>query len=133
MDDCYSSNDRNGHSTPFRRHGLGMMSSSRWVPKGKVSSVSFADPVVTAVWPQVECHGSSENVGDRPGSMAADIQASLHGPTATTHKVNNTVDLANVFTTIHKKLRQCACLFPRRWHDQSEYNFTEHCPSCPSD
>jgi hypothetical protein len=80
------------------------MSSARWVPKGKVSSVSFADPVVTAVWPQVECHGPSEDVGDRPGSMAADVQVALHGPTASTHKVNNTVDLANVFTTIYKSL-----------------------------
>jgi hypothetical protein len=36
--------------------------------------------------------------------MATDVQVALHGSTASTHKVNNTVDLANVFTTIHKSL-----------------------------
>jgi hypothetical protein len=104
MDDCYSSNDKHRHSTPFRRHGLGMTPSSRWVPKAKVRSVSFSDPIVTVVWPQVESQGLSEDVGGKFGLMDADIQESLHGPSATTCKVTNTVDLANVFTTIHKSL-----------------------------
>jgi hypothetical protein len=104
LDDCYSSNDRNRHSTPFRRRGLGLLPAARWVPKGKVSSVSFADPVVTAVWPQEECHGPPEDVGGSPASMPTDVQVALHGSAASTHKVNNTVDLANVFTTIHKSL-----------------------------
>jgi hypothetical protein len=80
------------------------MPAARWVPKGKVSSVSFADPVVTAVCPQEECHGPPEDVGDSPASMATDVQVALHGSAASTHMVNSTVDLANVFTTIHKSL-----------------------------
>jgi hypothetical protein len=104
MDDCYSSNGKPRHSTPFRRHVGGLMLSSRWVPKVKVRSISFADPIVTAVWPQVECQGLAEDDGGKSGSMGADILESLHSPATTTSKVNNTVDLATVFTSIHKGL-----------------------------
>jgi molybdopterin-binding protein len=70
----------------------------------KVRFVSFVDPIVTAVWPQVECHGLAEGDGGKSGSMGADILESLHSPATTTSKVNNTVDLAAVFTSIHKGL-----------------------------
>jgi hypothetical protein len=70
----------------------------------KVRSVSFADPIVNAVWPQVECQGLAEDDGGKSGSMDADILESLHNPATTTSKVNNTVDLAVVFTSIHKGL-----------------------------
>jgi hypothetical protein len=80
------------------------MPAARWVPKGKTGSVSFADPVVSAVWPLEECHGPPEAVGGSPAPMATDVQVALHGYAASTYKVNNTVDLANVFSTIHKSL-----------------------------
>jgi hypothetical protein len=104
MDDCYSSNDKHRRSTPSRRHGWGMTSSSRWVPKAKVRAVSFADPIVTAVWPQVDCHGRSKDVGGKPGSLGAVSSTSALGPSTTTRKVPHTVRLANVFTTIHNSL-----------------------------
>jgi hypothetical protein len=104
MDDCYSSNDKHRRSTPFCRHGWGMTSSSRWVPKAKVRTVSFVDPIVTVVWPQVECHGRSKDVGGKPGSMGAVNMTSLLGPSTSTRKVPHTVKLANVFTTIHNSL-----------------------------
>jgi hypothetical protein len=50
-----------------------MTPSSRWVPKAKVRSVSFADPIVTVVWLQVESQGLSKDVGGKSGSMGADI------------------------------------------------------------
>lgn len=92
MDDCYSSNDKHRRSTPSRRHGWGMTSSSRWVPKAKVRAVSFADPIVTAVWPQVDCHGRSKDVGGKPGSLAAVSSTSALGPSTTTRK------MASIFT-----------------------------------
>jgi hypothetical protein len=112
MDDCYSSNNKHRHSTPFRRHVWGLKPSSRWVPKAKVRSVSFADPIVTAVWPQVERHGLAEDDGGKSGSMGADILESLHSPATTTCKVNSTVDLAAVFTSIHKSLDSVRTHFP---------------------
>lgn len=67
MEDCYSSNDKHRHSTPFRRHGLGMASSTRcWVPRRKGKTVSFADPVVSAVWPQVGVRELAAGVGATP-------------------------------------------------------------------
>jgi hypothetical protein len=104
MDDCYSSNDKHRHSTPFRRHDRGLTLSSRWVPKAKVRFVSFADPIVTVVWSQVESQGLADDDGGKSGSMGADILESLHSPATTRCKVNNTVDLVNVFTSIHKSL-----------------------------
>jgi hypothetical protein len=104
MDDCYSSNDKQRHLTPFRRHDWGLKQSSRWVPKVKARSVSFADPIVTAVWPQVEKCGQAEDVGGMSGSMGAVILEPVHSPATTTCKVNNSVDLTTVFTSIHKSL-----------------------------
>ena len=104
MDDCYSSNDKHGRSTPFRRHGWGMTPSSRWVPKAKVRTVSFADPIVTAVWPQVECQGRPKDGGGKSGSLGAVNMNSSLGPSTSTRKVPHTVKLANVFTTIHNSL-----------------------------
>jgi hypothetical protein len=52
----------------------------------------------------VECQGLAEDDGGKSGSMGADILESLHSPATTTSKVNNTVDLATVFTSIHKGL-----------------------------
>jgi hypothetical protein len=80
------------------------MLSSRWMPKVKVRSVSFADPIVTAVWPQVESHGLAVDDGGKSDSMGADLLESVHCPATTMSKVNNTVDLAAVFTSIHKGL-----------------------------
>ncbi|XP_020406334.1 uncharacterized protein [Zea mays] len=67
MEDCYSSNDKHRHSTPFRRHCLGMASSTRcWVPRRKGKTVSFADPVVSAVWPLVGVRELAAGVGATP-------------------------------------------------------------------
>jgi hypothetical protein len=104
MDDCYSSNDKHRHSTPFCRHGLGMTQSSRWVPKAKVKTVSFADPIVSAVWPQVDSLGLTDGGGSKSGSIGVDNQETSHNPTASKCKVTNTVDLTNVFATIHNSL-----------------------------
>ncbi|XP_035819177.1 uncharacterized protein [Zea mays] len=87
MDDCYSSNDKQRHLTPFRRHGWESKLSSRWVPKVKVRSVSFADPIVTAVWPQEDKCGQAEDIGDRSGSMGAVILEPVRSPATTTCKL----------------------------------------------
>jgi hypothetical protein len=105
MDDCYSSNDKHRHSTPFRRHGLGMTPSTRcWVPKKKGKTVSFADPVVSAVWPQVGGLELAAGVGSTPGSVGGVNQEASHEPDASKCKVTNSVDLNNVFATILNSL-----------------------------
>jgi hypothetical protein len=105
MDDCYSSNDKHRHSTPFRRHGLGMSPPTRcWVPKRKGKTVSFADPVVSAVWPQVGGLELAAGVGSTPGSVGGVNQEASHDPDASKCKVTNSVDLNNVFATILNSL-----------------------------
>jgi hypothetical protein len=104
MDDCYRSNDKHRHSTPFHRHGLGMTPSSRWVPKAKVKTVSFADPIISAIWPQVDSLVLTDGVGSKSGSIGVDNQETSHDPAASKCKVTNTVDLTNVFATIHNSL-----------------------------
>jgi hypothetical protein len=105
MDDCYSSNDKHRHSTPFRRHGLGMSPPTRcWVPKRKGKTVSFADPVVSAVWPQVGGLELAAGVGSSPGSVGGVNQEASHDPDASKCKVTNSVDLNNVFATILNSL-----------------------------
>jgi hypothetical protein len=81
-----------------------MTPSSRWVPKAKVRTVSFADPIVTAVWPQVECQGRPKDGGGKSGSLGAVNMNSSLGPSTSTRKVPHTVKLANVFTSIHNSL-----------------------------
>jgi hypothetical protein len=49
-DDCISSSGRYMPSTPFRRRGLAAGPAVRWIPKVKTKSVSFADPLISAVW-----------------------------------------------------------------------------------
>jgi hypothetical protein len=60
--DCYSSNGRHRSSTPFRRHGLELSVSKSWVPVVKAKKVSFANPLISAMW--------SSGVGE--GSTVAD-------------------------------------------------------------
>jgi hypothetical protein len=50
-EDCFSSSGRRRPSTPFRRRGLATGLAGRWIPKVKTKSVSFADPLISAVWP----------------------------------------------------------------------------------
>jgi hypothetical protein len=63
VEDCYSSSGRYRPSTPFRRRGMGMGQPGRWIPKIKNKKVSFADPVITAIWPTDVSKGriSAEN------------------------------------------------------------------------
>jgi hypothetical protein len=51
LDDCYSSNGRHRSSTPFRRHGQELTVSKSWVPVVKAKKVSFANPLILAMWP----------------------------------------------------------------------------------
>jgi hypothetical protein len=44
-------------STPFRRRGL---AAGRWIPKVKTKSVSFADPLISAVWSPAVVEGPEE-------------------------------------------------------------------------
>jgi hypothetical protein len=60
--DCYSSNGRHRSSTPFRRHGQELSVSKSWVPVVKAKKVSFANPLISAMW--------SSGVGE--GSTVAD-------------------------------------------------------------
>lgn len=50
LDDCYNSNGRHRTSTPFRRHGQGLTSTKSWVPKVKAKTISFGNPLISAVW-----------------------------------------------------------------------------------
>ena len=50
-EDCFSSSGRRRPSTPFRRRGLATGPAGRWIPKVKTKSVSFADPLISVVWP----------------------------------------------------------------------------------
>lgn len=104
LDDCYNFNDRHRQSTPFRRHGLGMAPSTGWVLKAKVRTVSFADPIVSGVWPPEDIQGMPEGDVFKSGANIIDNQKATHGLTATHCKVINTVDLANVFAIIHRSL-----------------------------
>lgn len=81
-----------------------MAPSTRWVPKAKVRTVSFVDPIVSAVWPPEDIQGMPEGDGFKSGANIIDNQEATHGLTATYCKVINTVDLANVFATIHRSL-----------------------------
>jgi hypothetical protein len=75
-----------------------------WVPKRKGKTVSFADPVVSAVWPQVGGLELAAGVGSTPGSVGGVNQETSHDPDASKCKVTNSVDLNNVFASILNSL-----------------------------
>jgi hypothetical protein len=81
-----------------------MAPSTRWVLKAKVRTVSFADPIVSVVWPPEDIQGMPEGDGFKSGANIIDNQEATHSLTATRCKVINIVDLANVFATIHRNL-----------------------------
>jgi hypothetical protein len=76
-DDCISSNGKYRTSTPFRRHEMGMSHLQHWVPKLKAKVVSFADPLITAVWPFEGAEGAADadrlllNSGTKDGKQEA--------------------------------------------------------------
>jgi hypothetical protein len=51
LDDCYSSNGKHRSSTPFCRHGQGLTITKSWVPVVEAKKVSFANPLISAMWP----------------------------------------------------------------------------------
>jgi hypothetical protein len=61
-EDCFSSSGRRRPATPFRRRGL----VGRWIPKVKVRSVSFADPLISAVWPPIGVEELEDEIGAIP-------------------------------------------------------------------
>jgi hypothetical protein len=89
VEDCYSSSGRNMPSTPFRRRGDGMGQTARWMPKVKNKVVSFADPIVSDIWPTDVSKGQPAAESPFPsGDMENTTQVVRETHAAANSKVN---------------------------------------------
>jgi hypothetical protein len=89
VEDCYSSSGRNRPSTPFRRRGEGMGQTTCWMPKVKNKVVSFADPIVSDIWPTDVSKGQFAAESPFPsGDMENSTQAVPETHAAANSKVN---------------------------------------------
>jgi hypothetical protein len=93
-EDCFSSSGRRRPATPFRRRGL----VGRWIPKVKVRSVSFADPLISAVWPPIGVEELEDEIGAIPaGDSISGVLTAQQPRLAVPSKVDLMEQLARHF------------------------------------